>query len=278
MDQLAGSKSIYTTGVLAKRPTLTCDNHEEGIDLDSYITGPQGPRVMIVDSDPKMLSEMKLILRRNGYDVIGAGDASQALKKYALLLPDLVLMDIKMSGCNGYEVMRQMRQLGNAPIIFVSAKTTDWDVVEGLQAGADDYIIKPFHDAELVARVQSVLRRSEKGAPARRLVFPNIGLVIDMKTRQVSFMDQEIHLSNQEFEILALLARHPDEPVTQQAIALEVWGEASRRVNNRIKYLIYLLRRKLGGDTSQPSIIVTHGRMGYSLQIYNHRTYQNKDQ
>ena len=239
---------------------------EMGMDLDSLVGAPSRKRVMVVDDDPDTVFLVKLLLRRQGYDVLGALGGMEAVKKCASLAPDLVLLDLMMPGMDGWETMRDMRQFSNAPVIIVSAKGTKDDVIQGLQSGADDYITKPFHDGELLARVQNVLRRNVQTAVMHRMIFSDVGLTIDHDTKTVTINGSDARLTQREFEICALLARHANETVTHETIGAEIWGEYNSDVHNRIRYLIYLLRRKLEKDYRNPHIILTRDGLGYMLR------------
>jgi DNA-binding response OmpR family regulator len=247
--------------------TVVSPEEQTGLDLDKIAESPARQRVMIVDDDSDTVFLLKEILRRNGYDVVGALSGREALRKCSEFSPDVVLLDLMMPEMDGWETYRQMRQMTTAPVIVVTAKSHKEDVVFGLNSGIDDYITKPFYNAEVIARVGVVLRRYRSPKQAQRLAFPEVGLVLDLKEQEVSLHGRPCHLSGREFQVLAVLARSAGEVVRHSVIAKEVWGNDTPEVRKQIKYLIYLLRRKLEVDPGRPTMILNSGGVGYKLLI-----------
>jgi two-component system, OmpR family, KDP operon response regulator KdpE len=239
---------------------------EKGLDLDAYYQRPQRPRIMIVDDDPDTIQLLKEILRSEGFDVYGAMSRDEALRKSAEIPPNLILLDLMMPDYDGWDTFDHLRSVTNAPVIVISAKDSKDDIVHGLQLGIDDYLTKPFFNAEVVARIRTVLRRASAGEVTDRLAFPHVQLIIDRASQEVYFHDQLVHLSRREFAILACLAGHAPRSVSNEAIAREVWGEDSPEARKRIKYLIYLLRKKLEKTPSEPELILNNEAYGYRLQ------------
>lgn len=236
-----------------------------GLDLDAYRTGQMNQRVLVIDDDAETVLLLKLLLRRAGYDVMGAVDGNEALRKHAVSSPDLVLLDLMMPGMDGYETMKRLRLLRNTPVICLSAKNAKEDVVAGLHAGADDYITKPFHDDELLARIDVVLKRVQSNQSSRRLLFHQTGLVVDMDASAVFLNGVDCELTRQEFALCALLAQWAGQVLPHEEIARQLWGMDSRDARNRIKYLVYLLRRKLETDYRNPQLVLSRGGIGYML-------------
>lgn len=236
-----------------------------GIDLDQIYEQPDRKRVLIVDDDADMVFLLKQILRTAGFDVVGATSGAEAVKKCADLPPNLILLDLMMPEIDGWKTYEYLREVTGAPVIIISAISTKDDIVRGLHLGVDDYVTKPFFNAEVVARVQTVLRRATPPEPMKHLVFPEIKMVIDLDTQEVRLRENPIHLTNREFAILALLARRSSENINYETIAREVWGQDNPDVRKRIKYLIYLLRRKLETDPSHPQMILNNEGFGYKL-------------
>jgi DNA-binding response OmpR family regulator len=239
---------------------------DKGLDLDQYYQRPQRPRIMIVDDDPDTVQLLKEILRTEGFDVYGATSRDEALRKSAEIPPNLVLLDLMMPDYDGWDTLDHLRSVTNAPVIVISAKDSKDDIVHGLQLGIDDYLTKPFFNAEVVARIRTVLRRAANNEVTDRLTFPNVDLVIDRANQEVYFHDTLVHLSRREFAILTCLAGHAPRSVSNEAIAREVWGEDSPEARKRIKYLIYLLRKKLEKTPSEPELILNNEAYGYRLQ------------
>jgi DNA-binding response OmpR family regulator len=241
-----------------------------GVDLDLLYGAPERQRVLIIDDEPDTVFLLKEILRGAGFDVIGAMNFNEALKKVADIPPDIILLDLMMPEVDGWETYKYLRQMTKVPVIVVSAKASKEEVVDGLQRGVDDYVTKPFYNAEVVARVRAVLRRADTGEQVRRLFFPAVQLVINLDTKQVSIQNRMIHLTSREFSILVILARHAPSIVNYETIAKEVWGEDTPNARKRIKYLIYLLRRKLEDDPDHPRLILNIEGVGYQLQTEVH--------
>lgn len=239
---------------------------EKGMDLDAFYQKPQRPRIMIVDDDPDTVQLLKEILRNEGFDVYGATSRDEALRKSAEIPPNLVLLDLMMPDYDGWDTFDHLRSVTNAPVIVISAKDSKDDIVHGLQLGIDDYLTKPFFNAEVVARIRTVLRRASSSETTDRLAFPNVELVIDRANQEVYYHDTLVHLSRREFAILACLAGHAPRSVSNETIAREVWGEDSPEARKRIKYLIYLLRKKLESKPSEPTLILNNEAYGYRLQ------------
>ncbi|HEY9075185.1 MAG TPA: response regulator transcription factor [Anaerolineaceae bacterium] len=243
-------------------------NDSLGLDLDQIGETPQRPRVLIVDDEPDTVFLMKTILRQAGFDVSGAYSSRDALQKTVATHPDLILLDLMMPEVDGWAAFEQLRQITEAPVMIVSALSGKEMVVRGLEIGADDYMTKPFSSIEMVARVRNILRRSQRKAEKRIYYFPEVDLKIDLDEHTLSLKGEKIALPGKEFAILELLARQAPNTVSYEAIADSVWGEDSPEVRNRIKYLIFLLRRKLDGvGNGEDGIIVNTGRIGYKLKV-----------
>ncbi len=237
-----------------------------GIDLDELDIS-QRKRVLVVEDELDTVYLLKQILRMAGFNVLSATTGREALLKAAEQEPDLVLLDLMMPEMDGWEILEHLRQMiDKVPVIIVSAKASKDDVVKGLAAGADDYISKPFYNAELSERVKAVLRRASKPRELSRLVFPDIEMDLDLNMQEVTIKDQTMRLTPKEFDILSLLAKHSPAIVSYESIADNVWGEDSPEIRRRIKYLIYLLRRKFENIQADPDLILNIDRLGYKLQ------------
>lgn len=236
-----------------------------GADLDLIYGMDTRQRALIIDDDPDTVGLLKEVLRGAGFDVAGAMDCHEALKKATDFPPNVILLDLMMPEIDGWRTYDYLREITSAPVIMVSAMTAKEAVVKGLQIGADDYVTKPFYNAEVVARVNTVLRRNRTTEPPRRYVFPAIGMVIDLETQEISLRGQPIHLTAREYAVLVSLARRAPRSVSCETIVTEVWGEDSQAARRRIKYLIYLLRRKLETDPDHPMLIQTGELSSYRL-------------
>jgi len=238
---------------------------EKGIDLDALGVGAPRKRVMIVDDEPESVDLMKLILSGAGMDVAGAASGKAALDKCPRIWPDVILLDLMMPEMDGFETYRQLKRITPAPVVMVSARTQKDDVVQGLQFGADDYITKPYHPAELVARVRNIMQRAPAARVKSNYLFPAIEFELDLDTRDVTVRGQTSALPKREFQVLSILARNAPQWVSHRVIATEVWGEDNANARKRIKYLVFLLRRVVEEIPSQPKLIVNREGLGYKL-------------
>lgn len=237
-----------------------------GLDLDRLDPATPRRRVMIVDDEPETVGLLKYILSNAGIDVAGADCGQAAIDKVSRIWPDLILLDLMMPEMDGEETFTNIRKLTPAPVVIVSAKNQKEDIVKGLQMGADDYITKPFHPAELVARVNTVVNRARQvTAPTGVMDFSNLDMSLDPGTREVRVRDETIALARREFDVLYCLGRHAPRWVDHATIAEEVWGQNDPKAVNRIKYVVYLLRRKLELNPSRPQLILAREGLGYKL-------------
>jgi DNA-binding response OmpR family regulator len=240
---------------------------QSGVDLDE-VYATERHSVLVVEDEPDTVTLLKQILRNAGFNVMGALSGSEALKKCADIKPDLVMLDLMMPDMDGWETYRYLRQMCDVPVIIISAVGNKEDVVRALRMGVDDYVTKPFYNAEVVARAQAVLRRYGKMEDVSRLVFPQIDLVIDFQTQKVTLREQSVQLTNKEFAVLAVLARSAPEVVNYQTIAQQVWGMDTPDVRKRIKYLVYIIRRKFQNLDSERELIMNGDRLGYKLNTW----------
>lgn len=236
-----------------------------GLDLDKVRQRQYRPLVLVVDDDLDSVELIKTILRKAGMNVIGANDGYTAIEKMANQKPDAILLDIMMPALDGWDTFRRVRRISNVPVIFVSALSTNDNVVEGLNEGVDDYVTKPFHPPELVARVRSVLRRARPNQQSKMYAFPRVELTIEPETHHVTLRGQAIDLSPNEFELLKQLAEQAPRPATYQQISVAIWPDNSEDQRDRIKYLVHQLRQKLEINPSSPSLILTKTSVGYLL-------------
>lgn len=236
-----------------------------GIDLDD-VHSTERQQLLVIEDEPDTVYLLKQILRIAGFDVMSALSGQEALKKLAEYRPDLVLLDLMMPEMSGWEVYNYLRQMTDVPVIVISALGEKEEIVKGLHLGVDDYITKPFHNAEVVERVRAVLRRMKKQQEVNRLVFPNIGLTIDFTTQEVFLNGTEIMLTPKEFSVLAVLAKQAPGIARYEVIANAVWRTDSPEVRNRTKYLVYLLRRKFEEALPGSNLILNADRRGYKLQ------------
>lgn len=235
-----------------------------GVDLDE-VYATERHSVLVIEDDPDTLLLLKHILRSGGFNVMGAFSGSEALKKIAEIKPDLIMLDLMMPDMDGWETYHYLRQMTDTPVMVISAIGDKEDIVRALRMGVDDYVTKPFYNAEVVARAQAVLRRYGKTQDVSRLVFPEVDLVIDFQTQKVTLKGQSVQLTNKEFAVLAVLARNAPEVVNYQTIAQQVWGIDTPDVRKRIKYLVYIIRRKFQSLDPERELIANVDRLGYRM-------------
>ncbi len=245
-------------------PLPSSENQVPGIDLDEINTAAR-QTILVVEDDTDTVFLLKQILRMAGYNVLGAYNGYEAVQKCNENHPDLILLDLMMPEMDGWQTYQFLRQTTNVPVIIVSAIHNKDDVVRALRQGVDDYLTKPFVNAEVIARVQAVLRRAQPQKNTERLVFPRSGLIVDFSSQEVIIQDHRIQLTGKEFAILATLAKSAPDVVHYRVIAETVWGKDTPQVRNRIKYLVYLLRQKIEQAAGVPNLIENIDRLGYKL-------------
>jgi DNA-binding response OmpR family regulator len=236
-----------------------------GADLDDYYASERS-RILVVEDDQDTAFLLKQILRHAGFDVLSALNGKEALTKLNLSFPDLVLLDLMMPEMDGWETIDRLRQVSSTPVIVLTALTSKENAVNCFQRGVDDYMTKPFYKAEVVARVNAVLRRARTTRDTGRFVYPQVGLAIDTQTREVRLRSSKIQLTGKEFSVLLVLAKHAPEIVHYQKISQSVWGRDFPQARQRIKYLVYLLRQKFQeADPNAGDLIENVDRLGYKL-------------
>ena len=237
-----------------------------GVDLDS-LRQVERKTVMVVDDEPDTIMLLKHIFINNGFNVSGALSGKEALRKLVDVNPSIIVLDLLMPEMDGMETLEEIHKISNIPVIILSAVDRKDDIVKALKAGTDDYVTKPFNNDELIARVNSVLRRAEKSSTISSINFPEVDLLIDLKTYEVTYKGRRIQLTGKMFEVLTLLAKSAPKVVNYQEIAESVWGENSTSVRNRLKYLVYLLRKEFLVVDPNFEIIQNIDRLGYKLVV-----------
>ncbi|MHC1740675.1 MAG: response regulator transcription factor [Anaerolineaceae bacterium] len=237
-----------------------------GIDLDN-LARVDRKTVMVIDDEPDTITLLKQIFINNGFNVSGALSGKEALRKLADVNPSIIILDLLMPEMDGIETLEEIHKVSNVPVIILSAVDRKEDIVRALRAGTDDYVTKPFNNDEVIARVNSVLRRAQKITAVTSLNFPDVNLSIDMKTYEVNYSGKKIQLTGKMFEVLTILAKNAPKVVNYQELAESVWGENSTSVRNRLKYLVYLLRKEFLQVDENFDIIQNIDRLGYKLVV-----------
>lgn len=217
--------------------------------------------ILVVDDDARIRESLKRQLSYEGYRVSVASDSREAFEQVADSPPDLVVLDWMLPGMDGLEICRRLRQTDDVPILMLTAKGTLEDKVDGLDSGADDYLVKPFQPEELLARVRALLRRRQPQATVLRFG----ALTLDEAARQVWAGDKLVELSSKEFDLLELLMRHPRQVITRETFYDRIWGYDFSGESNILEVYIRYLRSKLE-SVNAPRYIQTVRGVGYALR------------
>jgi two-component system, OmpR family, KDP operon response regulator KdpE len=222
--------------------------------------------VLVVDDEPQILRALRINLRVRQYDVHVAGTGAQALEVAAKHPPDLVILDLGLPDLDGVEVIQGLRGWTDAPIIVLSGRADSSDKVEALDAGADDYVTKPFSMEELLARMRAVTRRQSSDGDAPQVAVGD--LVVDLAAKRVIRPDGEpdIRLTPTEWHLLEVLLRYPGKLLSQQQLLTEVWGPGYGDASGNLRLYMAQLRRKLEPDPARPRWLLTEPGMGYRFQ------------
>ena len=241
------------------------DIPQKGVDLDTIQARSSARRALIIDDDPDTVDLIKIIFRNAGMDVVGAFSGKEAIQKCSDSIPSVILLDLMMPDMDGWETYSNIRQMTDAPVIVVSADTKKENVVRGLNTGFDDYVTKPFFPPELVARVNTVLRRAGSSQQVTKRVYPEIEMTIDFETHEVHLRGEEIHLSSREFALLEYLMRNSGKVVSKTMIMEHVWDYHFDPQTNVVEARICRLREKIEKGFDEKLIHTIRG-VGYVLR------------
>lgn len=225
-------------------------------------------RILVVDDEPKLVRLVNEVLTAAKFSVISASSGERAIEMIAMEQPDLVLLDIVLSGeVDGFDVARRVREFTGVPIIMLTGKVRESDVLRGFDAGADDYLTKPFSSKELLARVRAVLKRVRSEVIDQVQTEIQCGPVrIDLARRRVTLKGREVHLTRTEYNLLHTLATHRNQVCLHKQLLTSVWGPQYRDDLDYLRAYIRYLRRKLEPDPANPKSVVTHPGVGYMLE------------
>lgn len=222
-------------------------------------------RILVVDDEPQLLRALGTNLRARGYDVELAATGEAALTVAARKHPDLVVLDLGLPGIDGTEVIRGLRGWTSVPIIVLSVRESETEKVAALDAGADDYVTKPFGMDELLARLRAALRRA---APAEEeAVVETADFTVDLAAKRVLKPDGEVRLTPTEWHVVEMLVRNAGKLVTQRQLLQEVWGPQYEKETNYLRVYLAQIRGKLEPDPSKPRYFITEARMGYRFEL-----------
>jgi two-component system KDP operon response regulator KdpE len=223
-------------------------------------------RILAIDDDYLVLQLIQHSMERVGYEVIIAADGSRGIELFLKKQPHLVILDLMMPHMDGWETCRSIRSVSKVPIIILSARGSQSDILKGLKMGADDYLVKPFYPEELQARVEAILRRSRMPASESDRLLLRFGgshLVIDPANRQVLVHNKLIDLTPTEYDLLLYMAKHAERVLPIEVIFENVWPYYADASLNSVKWYIWRLRRKIEDDPRHPRFILTEHGIGY---------------
>jgi two-component system, OmpR family, KDP operon response regulator KdpE len=219
-------------------------------------------RVLVCDDEPQILRALRVILREAGFEVLAASSASEALDSAAVQPPDAAIVDLVLPDDDGVEVCRALREWSDMPIMVLSVVGEEAEKVRALNAGADDYVTKPFGPSELIARLNAALRRATPGDGAEPLLAVD-GLELDLTAHEVRRDGEPVHLTPTEFQLLVTLMRNRGRLMTHSALLSEVWGPAYASDTQTLRVHVANLRRKIEPDPGAPRYITTDPGVGY---------------
>ena len=224
-------------------------------------------RILIVDDDPQIRRVMRTTLVAQGYEAADAKSGEEAIEKFRESKYDLILLDMNMGGIDGIETCREIRSGSDVAIVMLTVRDAEKDKIAALDAGADDYVTKPFSAPELMARVRAALRRLPDGPASDPQTIKAGDIEIDLQTRRVHAHGKEIRLTPKEFDLLRYLISHPNIPVPHMKLLQVVWGPDYGEEVEYLRVFINQLRKKIESDPSNPQLLLTEPWIGYRFQL-----------
>jgi two-component system, OmpR family, KDP operon response regulator KdpE len=221
-------------------------------------------RILVVDDEPQLTRVLRTGLTTHGYDVRVAADGDAALQTFGDWPPDLVVTDLSMPGTDGLQLCRNLRAISQVPLIVLSVRGEEKTKVQALDAGADDYVTKPFGMDELLARIRAALRRSLAAKAAAAAPVLEVGdFRIDLEDRSVAVKGREVHLTPKEYDLLVYLASHPGKVLTHRTLLTSIWGGESAEQTEYLRVFVGQLRKKVEPEPAAPRYILTEPWIGY---------------
>jgi len=223
-------------------------------------------RVLVIDDEPQILRALRINLSVRGYEVSTAATGAEALRVAADHRPDIVILDLGLPDMSGIDVLAGLRGWLTVPVIVLSARTDSSDKVEALDAGADDYVTKPFGMDEFLARLRAAVRRASSSTEEDQPVVETSSFTVDLAAKKVTKGGTEVHLTPTEWGMLEMLVRHRGKLVGREELLKEVWGPSYAKETHYLRVYLAQLRRKLEVDPSHPKHLITEAGMGYRFQ------------
>jgi two-component system KDP operon response regulator KdpE len=225
------------------------------------------PTVLLIDDEPQMRTFVRLALSAQGYRIVEAESGREGLQQAAAHTPDIVLLDLGLPDMDGLEVTRALREWTAVPVVVISARGQEHQKVEALDAGADDYLTKPFGTGELLARIRVALRHAARSAQDPLSSVVTIGQIrIDLARRLVFAKDEEVHLTPNEYKLLATLMKHAGRVMTHRQLLQEVWGPGHAHQMQYLRVFMAQLRQKLEENPAHPKYLLTEPGVGYRMK------------
>lgn len=225
----------------------------------------QTATILVIDDEPQIRKFLRISLASQGYKVLEAATGADGLSQAALNKPDLVVLDLGLPDLDGQQVLRELREWTNVPVLVLSVRASETQKVEALDSGANDYVTKPFGIQEFLARIRALLRQAVSGETQGCTVV--LGpLTVDLAYRRVALDGLEVALTRKEYAVLAQLAQHPGRVITQQQLLKDIWGPTHAEDSHYLRIVVGHLRQKLADDPTAPRFIVTEAGVGYRLR------------
>ncbi|MFJ5806452.1 response regulator [Streptomyces sp. NBC_01426] len=224
-------------------------------------------KVLVVEDDTQLVRALKINLEARKFEVETASDGHKALRLAAVRKPDVILLDLGLPDMDGIDVIKEVRETSGVPILVLSARHTSEEKIRALDAGADDYVTKPFSMDELLARLRASVRRREVSVPSPEIaVVTTEDFTVDLVARKVRRNDRSVRLTPTEWHLLEILITHPGRLISQRKLLLDVWGPTYSEHTNYLRVYMAQLRRKLEADPSHPRYLITEPGMGYRFE------------
>ena len=222
--------------------------------------------ILVIDDDADLAKIVQINLEREGYETVIAFSGVEGLQKAYNSQPDLVILDIMMPGMDGWTTCRRLREISDVPIIMLTARGMESDIVKGLKLGADDYIVKPFGTKELLARIHALLRRTDTSTIKRPPIYSDGELTIDFVKRMVVVRGEQVDLTPTEFKLLSTFVQNEGRVLPHRFLLTQVWGPEYADEVNYLKLYVRYLRQKIEEDPSNPNCILTEWGVGYRFR------------
>jgi two-component system KDP operon response regulator KdpE len=224
--------------------------------------------ILLIEDEPQMLRLLRIILQSQGYSLVESSTGQEGLMQAATRAPDVILLDLGLPDIDGLEVTRRLREWSDVPIIVISAREQEQDKIKALDAGADDYLTKPFGAGELIARIRVAMRhKALREAGQHESIFTLGNLRVDLARRQVFLNEKEVHLTPIEYKLLTVLIKNAGKVLTHRQLLKEVWGPPYLTETQYLRVYMTQLRHKLEADPARPSFLINEPGVGYRLKL-----------